>query len=112
MEGIRIRGAGLFERFVVKTVLEESEISIKMESGPVVRAFIIGLDEEWLQVLETDNQLQRMLRIEGIQQIHYTTRKASNLPKSKRDHIMSMTHAIRQRSARLAENLTKAPKES
>ena len=96
-KSIRIQGEGLFDNFIVRTVLLDSEVSVRLHSGTVVKGFITGIDEGWLQVTETQKSNPMMVQLSTIQELSRTGRRVANLPKDSREMVKSMTHAIKNR---------------
>lgn len=104
MKSVKLSGDSLFERFVVRAVLLDTEVSVRLHSGTVVKGFITGIDQVWLQVTNGHNLESKLLMIDSIQEINRTEKRVSGLPKENKAKMKSMTHALRGRCQEISAN--------
>lgn len=97
MKSVKLAGDSLFERFVIRAVLLDSEVTTRLRSGAVVKGFITGIDQQWLQVTDGHSTDSKLLQLDSIQEISRTNKRISGLPKESKSQMKSMTHALRTR---------------
>lgn len=96
-KSIRLSGETLFERFVIQTILLDSEVSIRISSGSMIKGFITGIDEHWIQITDSQKFTSKMIQISSVQEFLKTNKRISGLPKDQKDKMKAMTHALRNR---------------
>lgn len=94
---IRLQGDSLFERFVTRAILTDSEVLIQVLNGPSAKGFVTGIDGHWLQVTDGEKTEQKMIRVGAIVSFSKTGQRISNLPKGSKEKLTSMTHTLRKR---------------
>ena len=99
---VRLQGDKLFDTFVVRTVLLDSEVLARLQNGISVKGFITGGDDSWLQVTDSKTFDSHMVQLSSIQDVVKTNLRIANLSKESRDKMKSMTHAIRNRCRELS----------
>lgn len=95
---IKLSGDSLFERFVMRSIIMEAEVSLRVVNGDTINGFVTGIDAYWLQITDGEQTEQKMVRMGSIVSFTKTGRKISNLPKGKKEKLTSLTHTLRKRS--------------
>lgn len=107
-KSVKLVGDSLFEGFIVRTILLDSEVTTRLHNGAVTKGFITGIDQQWLQVTDSHTTESKLLQIDSIQEINRTNRRISTLPKESRSQMKSMTHAIRTRCQEISSAGTRS----
>ena len=101
VERLALKSDSMFQRSLMRTISREQEVKV-FTAGSVYRGFVIGLDEEWLQLTvrqETDWR-PVLIQLRLIEAIEQTGSTIHSLVAEARKTVSQLSKGIKEQSNR------------